>query len=84
MWFRKAGTDGNVHADALSALRREVDDLASQLRITTRELADLDERFRRWRGRDAKRPDLAPPRDEPQRKLSLADFKASGRHFPGG
>jgi hypothetical protein len=90
-WFRKPGSDGKgsgPNAETFADLRREVADLASQLRIARRDLDDLDERFGRWRSRDAKRVarDAAEQADDvAQRALpTIGQFKASGRRFPGG
>lgn len=87
-WFGKQAATGEVQtasADELAAVRRELATALHELGLLRRDVADLDDKFLRWRGRQAKRQALdeadAPPANGAQPQLpSVAQLKAAGRY----
>jgi hypothetical protein len=62
-------------------MRRELATALHELGLLRRDVADLDDKFRRWRSRDAKRAQVDES-DEPRNgALTVTQLKAQGR-FP--
>jgi len=83
-WFSKPAVTeraSTADAESFAAVRRELATALHEVGLLRREVADLDDKFRRWRSRDAKRAAVDEADEPANGALTVAQLRAQGR-FP--